>query len=172
MSKMGSHDPFGSLKNKLWVKEGPWIKLIIWFPTTKSRELPWFPCVQMTCNIPLKSSHRRLQLWFKPHFNGGLRTKLWASKVVGVPIPGHDESCEYVFDCDLFVHQKCSSYTLANLLFGLCKFMWVINLLVIFPSPIPKFQHALLPSKCYESESAPQLFLFPLSSPLDSQLGP
>jgi hypothetical protein len=27
MSKMGSHDPFGSLKHKLWPKEGPRVKL-------------------------------------------------------------------------------------------------------------------------------------------------
>jgi hypothetical protein len=27
MSKMGSHDPFGHFKHKLWPKEGPRIKL-------------------------------------------------------------------------------------------------------------------------------------------------
>jgi hypothetical protein len=36
MSKMGSHDPFGFLKHKLWPKEGPGFKLTIWLPTTKS----------------------------------------------------------------------------------------------------------------------------------------
>ncbi len=29
MSKMGSHDPFGDLKHKLWPKEGPRVKLAI-----------------------------------------------------------------------------------------------------------------------------------------------
>jgi hypothetical protein len=29
MFKMGFHDPFGHLKNKLWPKEGPGIKLPI-----------------------------------------------------------------------------------------------------------------------------------------------
>jgi len=29
MSKMGSHDPFGHLKHKLWPKEGPEVKLAI-----------------------------------------------------------------------------------------------------------------------------------------------
>jgi hypothetical protein len=43
---MGSHDPFGHLKHKLWPKEGSRIKLAVWFPTTKSRKSPWFPCVQ------------------------------------------------------------------------------------------------------------------------------
>ncbi len=29
MSKMGSHDPFGHLKHKLWPKERPRVKLAI-----------------------------------------------------------------------------------------------------------------------------------------------
>jgi hypothetical protein len=29
MSKMGSHDPFGYFKHKLWPKEGPGVKLAI-----------------------------------------------------------------------------------------------------------------------------------------------
>ncbi len=37
-----------------------------------------------------------------------------------------------------FVHQKCSSSTLTNLLFGLCICMWVIDLLVTFPNPYPE----------------------------------
>jgi hypothetical protein len=32
---------------------------------------------------------------------------------------------------------KCSSYALTNLLFGLCKFMWVIELFINLPSPHP-----------------------------------
>jgi hypothetical protein len=35
MFKMGSYDPFGYLKHKLWPKEGSRVKLAIWFPTTK-----------------------------------------------------------------------------------------------------------------------------------------
>jgi hypothetical protein len=35
----------------------------------------------------------------------------------------------------LTVHQKCSCYALTNLLFGLCRFMWVIDLIVTLPSP-------------------------------------
>jgi hypothetical protein len=56
---------------------------------------------------------------------------------------------------------KCSNYALTNLLFGLCKLMWVIELLVNLPSPILELQHAPLPPKCYESGSAPQLLLLP-----------
>jgi hypothetical protein len=36
---MGSHDPFGHLKHKLWLEERPRVKLAIWIPTTESREL-------------------------------------------------------------------------------------------------------------------------------------
>ncbi len=63
---------------------------------------------------------------------------------------------------------KCSNYALNNLLFSLCRSMWVIELLVNLPSPILKFQHALLPPKCYKPRNVPQLLLLPLFSPLDS----
>jgi hypothetical protein len=33
---------------------------------------------------------------------------------------------------------KCSNYTLTNLLFGLCKFVWIIELLANLPSPHPE----------------------------------
>jgi hypothetical protein len=39
--------------------------------------------------------------------------------------------------CSWFVRApKCSNYVLTNLLFGLCRTMWVIELLVNIPSPI------------------------------------
>jgi hypothetical protein len=75
----------------------------------------------------------------------------------------------WVCVCLWFVRApKCSNYALTNLLFSLCKSMWVIELLVNLPGPIPKLQHAPLPSKCYEPKSTHQLLLFALSSPLDS----
>jgi hypothetical protein len=58
--------------------------------------------------------------------------------------------------CPWFVHApKCSNYALTNLLFGLCRSVWVIELLVNLLSPILKLQHALLPPKCYELGSVP-----------------
>jgi hypothetical protein len=45
MSIVGSHDPFGHSKHKLWPKEGSRVKLAIWLSTTKSLESPRFPCV-------------------------------------------------------------------------------------------------------------------------------
>jgi len=75
---MSSHDPFGYLKHKLWPKERPGIKLLIWPLTTKSRELPLFPCVQVVCYIPLESSQQGLQISFRPHLN-----ERSAHKVIG-----------------------------------------------------------------------------------------
>jgi hypothetical protein len=66
MFKMGSHDPFGHLKHKLWSKERSGM-------TTKSRELTRFPC-----DLPLESSWQGLQLCFIPH-----RNRRSACKVMG-----------------------------------------------------------------------------------------
>jgi hypothetical protein len=81
MSKIGLHDPFGHLKHKLWPKERPRVKLTVWLPTTKSQESTWFPCVQVACNILLKSSWRGLQLCFSLHPN-----RRFAHKVMGPQI--------------------------------------------------------------------------------------
>jgi hypothetical protein len=88
MSKMGSHDPFGHLKHKLWPKEGPGVKLAF-----DSR--------------PLKVRNRRDLLTFRwrarYHWKAldegynfasdlisirGLHAKLWAPKVARVPVGG------------------------------------------------------------------------------------
>jgi hypothetical protein len=47
----------------------------------------------------------------------------------------HGESCEFVFARDEYVHQKCSNYAITNLLFGLCRFVSVIDLLITLPNP-------------------------------------
>jgi hypothetical protein len=51
------------------------------------------------------------------------------------PSPGHGESCESMFAHGSSMHQKCSNHALTNLLFDLCKFVWIIDPLVIHPSP-------------------------------------
>jgi len=48
-----------------------------------------------------------------------------------------------------FVHQNCSNYALTNLLCGLCRFMWIIDLLVIRPSP---HRGAPAPARLFTSE--------------------
>ncbi len=35
----------------------------------------------------------------------------------------------------LTMHQKCSNYTLTNLLFNLCRFVWIIYALITLPNP-------------------------------------
>jgi hypothetical protein len=67
---------------------------------------------------------------------------------------------------------KSSNYALTNLLFGLCKSVWVSEVLVNLPNPIMEFQHAPLPPKCCKPRGAPQLLLLSIFSPLDLQLNP
>ncbi len=92
-----------------------------------------------------------------PHFNnfgipnfGVRRNDIWVQglwlgtentirgKVVVPPSLGHGDSCEFVFACGSFVHQKCSNCALPNLLFGLCMSMWIIDSLVTCFSLHPK----------------------------------
>jgi hypothetical protein len=65
-------------------KEGSGIKLTIWLLTTKSREWPWFPYVEVACDISLKSSRQPLNLCFRPHFNQRSSHKVMGPKVVRV----------------------------------------------------------------------------------------
>jgi hypothetical protein len=90
---MGLHDPFGHLKHKLLPKEGPKVKLAVWLPTTKSQKSTRFPCVQVTCDIPLESSWQRLQLCLKPHLNRRSTHKVMGPQSHGTPnfgIPGEN----------------------------------------------------------------------------------
>jgi hypothetical protein len=64
---MTSHESFGHLQHKLWSKEGPRIKLAIWFPTIKSRESTQSRCMQAECDTPLQKFQGELQVCFKPH---------------------------------------------------------------------------------------------------------
>jgi hypothetical protein len=69
MLKMASYEPFGHLQHKLCAREGPGVKLAIWFPTTKSRKSTRPRCVQVECDTPLESSQGELQVCFRPHPN-------------------------------------------------------------------------------------------------------
>jgi hypothetical protein len=66
MSEMGSHDPFGHLKHKLWPKE--------------SRESTRFPCVQVASDMSLESSRRGVQLSFRPRPNRSSAPKIIVSQ--------------------------------------------------------------------------------------------
>jgi len=86
---MGSHHPFEHLKHKLWPKERPEVKLAAWLWTIKSWESTRFPCVQITCKIPLESSQWGLKLCFRPHLNQRSTHKVMALQICGSPnLPG------------------------------------------------------------------------------------
>jgi hypothetical protein len=59
-------------------------------------------------------------------------------KVMASLNPRRGESCKSVFARGSSMHQKCSNYALTNLLFNLCKSMWIIDPLVTHPSLHPR----------------------------------
>jgi len=85
MSKMASHDPFGHLQPKLWAKERSGVKLTVWLPTTKSRELTSSRRMQKECKMALESSRGELQLWFRSHSNRRLELGDVSSQSPGSP---------------------------------------------------------------------------------------
>jgi hypothetical protein len=66
---MASHEPFGHPQPKLWVKERSGVKLAVWLSITKSRESTSSWRLQKECNMALKRSRGKLQLWFRPGSN-------------------------------------------------------------------------------------------------------
>jgi hypothetical protein len=85
MSKMASHESFGHLQPKLWVKEGPGIKLPIWFPATKSRESTCSRRALGECDTALESSQRELQHWFRPCLDRRLGREAMTVQSLGSP---------------------------------------------------------------------------------------
>jgi hypothetical protein len=85
MFEMGSYDPFGHLKHKLWSKERSGVKLPFWLPTTKSRESTKFPRVQVACHILWKTIDKGYNFASDLISIEGLQRKLWAPKIEGVP---------------------------------------------------------------------------------------
>jgi hypothetical protein len=73
---MTSHWRFGHLQPKLWAKEGPGVKLAIWLPITKSRESTSSRRPIWACDMALKRSRRGLQLWFRPHRDPILQSRV------------------------------------------------------------------------------------------------
>jgi hypothetical protein len=81
MFEMGSHDPFGHLKHKLWLIKGPGVKLSINSRPLKVGNRPNFLACKWRATYCLK--------FFVEGYNfasdlisiGGLHTKLWTPKV-------------------------------------------------------------------------------------------
>jgi hypothetical protein len=82
---MDSHEPFGHLQHKLWLKERSGVKLVVWLSTTKSQESTRSRCVQVKCNTPLESSWGELQLWFRPRPDPSLGREVMNAQSPGSP---------------------------------------------------------------------------------------
>jgi hypothetical protein len=86
------------------------------------------------------------------------------------PSLGHDDSCESMFVHGSSVHQRCSDYTLTNLLFGLCRSMWINDLLVNHSSPHLEATTGPSTLEVLWAKERAQLLLLLMSSSLDLQL--
>jgi hypothetical protein len=82
---MASHWSFGHLQPKLWAKEGPGVKLVVWLPTTKSRESTSSRCPIRECDMALERSRRGLKLWFRPRCDPTPQSGVMAVQSSGSP---------------------------------------------------------------------------------------
>jgi hypothetical protein len=107
-----------------------------------------------------------LALW--PNVGNIIRGKV----VAFPPSLGHGEFCEFVFAHASTMHQKCFNYALTNLLFSLCKSMWIIDLLIILPSPHPgALARPFTPKVLWAKNHASIPYPFDVH-PFNSQLSP
>jgi hypothetical protein len=83
---MASHWQFGYLQPKLWAKEGPGVKLVVWLPTTKSRESTSSRRRLGECDMALESSRRELQHWLRTRPDPSLRRGAMAVQSSGSPV--------------------------------------------------------------------------------------
>jgi hypothetical protein len=92
MCKMGSHDPFEHLKHKLWPKERPGVKLVIWLSTLKVGNRFDFLACRFRATYRSKAFNEGYNFVSDLISIGGLHTKLWGPKVMRVltlRISGH-----------------------------------------------------------------------------------
>jgi hypothetical protein len=134
------------------------------YGSPKSRESQLWEFRDSPLGIPRQNDIWVLVLW--PCTKYTIRGKVMASPKFG--------PCWVLWIC-VYVWfvcaSRCSNYALTNL-FGLCRSVWVIELLVNRPSPHPgALTHSSTP-EMLRSRGRTQFFLFLLSSPLDSQLNP
>ncbi len=73
---------------------------------------------------------------------------------------GRGESCESEFVCGLFVLQKYFNYASTNLLFGLCRFVWVIKCLPLFLVPSRSFSTPIYPQSVANQGACPNSLFF------------
>jgi len=90
---------------------------------------------------------------------------LWRGRCWFLSSSNHGESCEFVFVNGLSVHQKGFNYALTNLLFGLCRSMWIIDPLVTRLSPHSGALARPSTPEMLQVRNVPQLLILPLFSP-------
>jgi hypothetical protein len=86
MFKMGSHDPFGYLKQKLWSKERSGVKLPIWLRSLKVDNRPYFLACRWRATYRWKDVEKGYNFATNLTSIGGLHTKLWNPKIAKIPI--------------------------------------------------------------------------------------
>ncbi len=79
MSKMGSHDPFGHMKRKLWPKEGLGIKL----PLKVKNHCDFFLC-KWHATYRWKACDKGYNFFLNLILVRGFHTKLWAPKIMEI----------------------------------------------------------------------------------------
>jgi hypothetical protein len=142
---MGSHNPFGHLKHKLWPKERPAIKLTIWLPTTKSQELTRFPCVQVACNISLESSWRALQLVFRLHPDRRSAHKVIALQSCRSPNFGNFGTLMTKSHLDVGLMERCRVYYKGE--GGGFPQVWAVVSLVSLSLPVVRLNTKSVPAQ-------------------------
>jgi len=75
----------GKLLERTCLKWACMTHLNTWNTNTKSQKSPWFPYVQVTSTYHWKALNEGYNFSLNLASIGGLHTKLWAPKVVGVP---------------------------------------------------------------------------------------
>jgi hypothetical protein len=111
---MASHWSFGHLQPKLWAKEGPGVKLVVWLPTTKSQESTSSRHLIWKCDMALERSRRGLQLWFRRCRDRTLQSRVMAVQSSGSPaetVSGlHFESLNKMCHLDVASAASCREY--------------------------------------------------------------
>jgi hypothetical protein len=80
---------------------------------------------------------------------------------VASPSPSQGETFEFMYVHGSSVHKKCSNYTLTNLLFGLCRFMWIIDPFVIHSNPhLGAPTHPFTPKMLWTMDCTPTYYPF------------
>jgi hypothetical protein len=143
---MASHWSFGHLQPKLWGKEGPGVKLAVWFPTTKSRESTRSQCALGECGMSLERSQRGLQYWFRPRLDPRLGRGVMAVQSLGSPIGTHSGQLRDFISgvpgkCDIRMPlpRANAEYTIGSKVVAYSR-VWAVMSLVC-PSAFGKSQH-------------------------------